>query len=578
MKKIFLTSICVICTNLAAYSTPFVWEYYDDTFYDETGGLGPGEIQAGGLTGISDVYYKYYFDAKDMTLSQTEWLSDGAGDEYPAPYDSNFFYSNLYLGNPGYIGVPETVNYVEDVNNPGNFIVEIIPEHIEELQDWLLPPALETFQSLAQRDIDFLIDKILENAGTDTLSKSNFDEIKQEILDEIFSGTDITSLDIYNRLYNFATVQNANNKMDNMLAILNSLQNKLDSMDAKISDLQQELAEHDNRLNFLNALFNSVQPRSATVSTGVSRTVNTIITNQVSVRVGSVMGTGTTETNVTENVETFDAGFASHLGNTVENDYYEWKTMDGVSFWGQGLANYSEKSGKDTFNADTYGVTLGVDKKIGDNKLFGMGYTFSNTRANSENANTDITGSQVFLYGEYRPITSVYIDGILSYGVSEYKTDMNVNKSDYDVSNFGLNLKTGYEWDDGFGAFFGTNYMNINQKSYTDYMGQRIAKNNSSVLTLTAGGQYRTNIQDFLIVNLRANAVYDALTPNAKTNVDINGISYQIIGENIARIGFQSGISLDKSIEDWTFDIGYDFEWRNNFISHTGRIKIRKTF
>jgi opacity protein-like surface antigen len=107
---------------------------YDSSFYDETGGVGPGNIEAGGLTGISDIYayhnggtmeqLAYQLEAGVTTamndglkldffvryaklgkvktsgsviVSQTEWLSDGSGyddGEYEAPYDSVFHYTN----------------------------------------------------------------------------------------------------------------------------------------------------------------------------------------------------------------------------------------------------------------------------------------------------------------------------------------------------------------------------------------------------------------------------------------------------------------------------------------------------
>ncbi len=106
---------------------------FDNSFYDETNGLGPGSIQAGGLTAISDVYayhnggtmeqiafqleggvttsmndgLKLDFFVRyanlgkvktsgSIVVSQTEWLSDGAGDEYEAPYDSVFHYTNWF--------------------------------------------------------------------------------------------------------------------------------------------------------------------------------------------------------------------------------------------------------------------------------------------------------------------------------------------------------------------------------------------------------------------------------------------------------------------------------------------------
>ena len=104
---------------------------FDNTFYDETDDLGPGSVIAGGLTGISDIYgyhnggtteqFAFMLEggvttamndglkldffiryanlgkvktSGSIVVSQTEWLSDGAGDEYEAPYDSVFHYTN----------------------------------------------------------------------------------------------------------------------------------------------------------------------------------------------------------------------------------------------------------------------------------------------------------------------------------------------------------------------------------------------------------------------------------------------------------------------------------------------------
>lgn len=106
---------------------------FDNSFYDETGSGNPGSIPAGGLTAISDIYayhnggtvenlafqleggvttsmndglkldffVRYANLGKVKTsgsiiVSQTEWLSDGAGDEYEAPYDSVFHYTNWF--------------------------------------------------------------------------------------------------------------------------------------------------------------------------------------------------------------------------------------------------------------------------------------------------------------------------------------------------------------------------------------------------------------------------------------------------------------------------------------------------
>ena len=103
---------------------------YDNTFYSE---MEPSVAGPGDLTGISDVYayhnggtseqLAFMFEgglttemdggikidffvrytnlgkvrtSGSIILSQTEWLGDGAGGEYPAPYDSVYHYTNWY--------------------------------------------------------------------------------------------------------------------------------------------------------------------------------------------------------------------------------------------------------------------------------------------------------------------------------------------------------------------------------------------------------------------------------------------------------------------------------------------------
>lgn len=103
---------------------------YDNTFYSEMDPIGAG---AGDLTGISDIYAYHNGGTTEqlafmleggvsteleggikldlfvryanlgrvktsgsIIVSQTEWLGDGAGGEYEAPYDSVFHYTNWY--------------------------------------------------------------------------------------------------------------------------------------------------------------------------------------------------------------------------------------------------------------------------------------------------------------------------------------------------------------------------------------------------------------------------------------------------------------------------------------------------
>ena len=56
MKKIHTLFLLV---PISAFADSFTLTYYDNNFYDETNGLGPGNVPAGGLTAVSDIYYYF---------------------------------------------------------------------------------------------------------------------------------------------------------------------------------------------------------------------------------------------------------------------------------------------------------------------------------------------------------------------------------------------------------------------------------------------------------------------------------------------------------------------------------------
>ena len=55
----------------------------------------PKYAKNGELTAQSDTYFFYNLETLDLDITWTEWLSDGAGGEYAAPYDSVFHYKNV---------------------------------------------------------------------------------------------------------------------------------------------------------------------------------------------------------------------------------------------------------------------------------------------------------------------------------------------------------------------------------------------------------------------------------------------------------------------------------------------------
>lgn len=105
MKKGLM--FCILLCVMPTWANGIILKAYDNTFYSEKD---PSIASAGDLTGISDIYYYYDPVNKTLVVKQTEWLSDGAGGEYMAPYDSTFHYTDVTFDN-----MCDVVGYCNDV-------------------------------------------------------------------------------------------------------------------------------------------------------------------------------------------------------------------------------------------------------------------------------------------------------------------------------------------------------------------------------------------------------------------------------------------------------------------------------
>lgn len=127
MKKIY---VLFSLLPISAFANDFTLTYYDNNFYDETGGLGPGGVHVGDVTAISDIYYYFKPFDKTLQISQTEWLSDGAGDEYEAPYSPAVFnYNDITFDN-----ITSEVFYLGEDNR---FINTILPTWKQQYAEYI---------------------------------------------------------------------------------------------------------------------------------------------------------------------------------------------------------------------------------------------------------------------------------------------------------------------------------------------------------------------------------------------------------------------------------------------------------
>lgn len=163
MKRIFIFCACLFSIDVFASSPVFM--VYDDTFYRE---YEPEFASPGDLTGISDIYYTYNLDAKTMVVQQTEWLGDGAGGEYQAPYDSVFHYHDISLDDFVWDNIATDwwyENKIEISDRTFNDLKTAVGEYYSVLLSDAdtTPNVIQTIPQIIANDIQGQIDDFIKN-------------------------------------------------------------------------------------------------------------------------------------------------------------------------------------------------------------------------------------------------------------------------------------------------------------------------------------------------------------------------------------------------------------------------------
>ena len=102
---ILFTFITLYFYNSAYAINPII-SAYNDTVYSLAD---PGHVPAGTATMQSDTYFFYNLETLDLDITLTEWIADGSGGEYIAPYSpTTFKYENVTLKD---IATNPSINY-----------------------------------------------------------------------------------------------------------------------------------------------------------------------------------------------------------------------------------------------------------------------------------------------------------------------------------------------------------------------------------------------------------------------------------------------------------------------------------
>lgn len=258
------------------------------------------------------------------------------------------------------------------------------------------------------------------------------------------------------------------------------------------------------------------------------------------------------------------------------------------SVWAQGLVNKShkEETSASAFTGRSTGLAGGADMKLGEDWIAGLGYAYLHTNVDSFNRHERILGDNFFLYGQYRP-GRFFVQGAFTYGDSKYEEDKYLPgltvDADYHVKSYAANLSAGYELNEWLTPMLGLRYMSLQSEGYTDSSDQAVSAEQDNYLTGILGAKLQREYRLAglrLLPQINAGVAYDFVSDSNDSSVSLpNGAGYDVAGERLHRLSFETGASVAALVSDNVeVALAYDGNFRRDYNSHTGSLKLRYMF
>lgn len=261
--------------------------------------------------------------------------------------------------------------------------------------------------------------------------------------------------------------------------------------------------------------------------------------------------------------------------------------LTGGSAWAQTIYNRSEQDATaeaSKFEADTWGITVGADGRIGDRLTVGLGFGYTQTDADADSRDVDVDGYTLFGYGEYG-VGRWFVNGTLSATLGRYeeiRRPAGVKlTAEYDVAAFGAAATAGYRLDCGLTPEFGLRYAFTHREGYEDGV-QKVGADNTDLLTAVIGAKFEQSFEaaDWTLrPNVRLAASYDVLADDAESTVRVlGGGAYRVVAEHQERAALEAGAGLEAVAGDWTLSVSWSGEFREHFDAHTAALQAKYAF
>ncbi|AWZ03119.1 outer membrane protein B [Rhodobiaceae bacterium] len=268
------------------------------------------------------------------------------------------------------------------------------------------------------------------------------------------------------------------------------------------------------------------------------------------------------------------------------------------TIWGRAGASFAEfePSGVNGFEADTYGVSLGMDGDIAQDLRMGVAVFYSDTEVDeigvAANSNQDIEGYGVLFYGGFHP-DDFYVNATAGIGLNEYDSQRRaaggVNTANYDGTQFMGRVELGKVFSFGdldLTPHVGLRYNKISIDGYTETGPLPTTIGSQSITSLRGvfgvGWQYTHELNDGskLIPEGYVRGLQELADPNeAITGNIVGGGTFVSQTTERDKFSYAAGAGLSYDMDDQvSLSFMYDGEFQSDYQEHSLTAAIRYQF
>lgn len=268
------------------------------------------------------------------------------------------------------------------------------------------------------------------------------------------------------------------------------------------------------------------------------------------------------------------------------------------AIWGRAGASRAQftPGGVNGFDADSWGMTVGIDGEVAANTRVGFGgfYIASDVEENGAGANAgnDISGYGVTAYMSYRP-GAWYVNGALGYGTNEYDSKRlsigGVNSANYDGTQFVARAEFGHmftfgQWDITPNA--GLRYNRVDIDAYTETGPLPISVDSQTVESLRAvagvNARYSFLLEDGgkLIPEFGVKLLGELADPDQAITGSVVGggaFAVQSVPRDDVSFGLGAGVTWEVS-DRFSLRVTYDGELQSDYDEHALAAAVRFAF